>query len=255
MNLLKRFYQKFEILCLTFFVGGIIFPFYVVINYFSVGREHTILSCFIDQAIPFIPAWEYVYAFVYFAAFTPLTIIRSASYFRRIAFMYASVMIVGEIIFLLFPVMMIRVIPSGEGFVNWGINLNNYLDPPFNCFPSMHVGNAFCASFAIYNVHRFLGIISVVGAILIGLSTLFVKQHYVLDVMAGFLLSYVFYILWIKSYNLTGIPRQKVMRNPYWFLVGPALYLLAVFILFMLFKSGITIPKPPWEIPQNVIYQ
>lgn len=54
----------------------------------------------------------------------------------------------------------------GEGFAVWGLRALYRADPPCNCFPSLHVAHSFVSA-------------------LVAMSTVFIKQHYVLDVIAG----------------------------------------------------------------------
>ena len=47
---------------------------------------------------------------------------------------------------------------------------------------------SFVAALACYRVNRHLGLLAVLWAWLVGVSTLFTKQHYVVDVVVGALL-------------------------------------------------------------------
>jgi membrane-associated phospholipid phosphatase len=55
-------------------------------------------------------------------------------------------------------------------------------------------------------VHRGVGIAAALSASLIGLSTLFTKQHYILDVIAGILLACAAYVVFLRSYPRKEIP-------------------------------------------------
>ena len=67
-----------------------------------------------------------------------------------------------------------------------------------NCFPSLHVAHAFVSAFACWHVHRSVGVGLGVWAFLIGLSTLFTKQHYALDVIAGIVLASIAYGVFLR---------------------------------------------------------
>ena len=54
-------------------------------------------------------------------------------------------------------------------------------------------------------MHRGVGIAAALCASLIGVSTLYTKQHYVLDVMAGICLACVAYTVFLRNY-----PREEV---------------------------------------------
>ena len=77
----------------------------------------------------------------------------------------------------------------GDGFFAWTLALNYRLDPPLNCFPSLHVAWGFVAALCCHRVHRGVGVAALGWASLIAISTLYTKQHYVLDVVAGIALA------------------------------------------------------------------
>jgi membrane-associated phospholipid phosphatase len=73
----------------------------------------------------------------------------------------------------------------GEGFGAWGLRFLYGADPPRNCFPSLHVAVSFVSALAVGLVNREVGRWAIGSATLVALSTLFTKQHYVVDVLAG----------------------------------------------------------------------
>ena len=80
--------------------------------------------------------------------------------------------------FLLYPTMAPR--PAnviGEGFVPWSLRFLYSADSPYNCSPSLHVAHSFVSALPCYRLHRSVGIAAGVCASLIGVSTLFTKQH------------------------------------------------------------------------------
>jgi PAP2 superfamily len=62
-----------------------------------------------------------------------------------------------------------------------------------------------CTSLTCYRLHRTLGLAALVCASLVAVSTLFTKQHYVADVIAGLLLAAAAYLVILRGY-----PRQNV---------------------------------------------
>jgi membrane-associated phospholipid phosphatase len=57
-----------------------------------------------------------------------------------------------------------------------------------------------------YRVHRGVGIAAVLCASLVGVSTLYTKQHYILDVIAGVFLACVAYVVFLRSYPREATP-------------------------------------------------
>jgi membrane-associated phospholipid phosphatase len=72
-------------------------------------------------------------------------------------------------------------------------------DTPFDCFPSLHAAFSIVCFYAWYRyakinpnkITKSVAIISLILAIGIILSTLFVKQHYIADEIAGILLGWL----------------------------------------------------------------
>ena len=55
-------------------------------------------------------------------------------------------------------------------------------------------------------MHRGVGIATALCASLIGVSTLYTKQHYVVDVIAGLFLASVAYVAFLRSYPREAVP-------------------------------------------------
>jgi len=90
-------------------------------------------------------------------------------------------------------------------------------DQPYNDFPSLHA--SLSTIFAIHwlRVDRRVGVPIAIWAALIVLSTVFVKQHYVPDVVAGVLLGSV-----ASRWSLRWLAARRSARDPRASLVAPA---------------------------------
>ncbi len=182
---------------LLLYIGG-----YLVVNYLSVGREASTLELPLDRAIPFLPWFIIPYLLVYVVAFLPYFFIKDHIKFRSVALTYTITTLIAYTIFLLFPVIMNR--PSGISTHGIGavVGLIYVIDFPYNSFPSLHVMYAFLPAFMLLKDHKIAGSITLLVAILIAFSTVFVKQHYVLDVMGGIVLAGMGYLLFHKLTTL-----------------------------------------------------
>ena len=94
----------------------------------------------------------------------------------------------------------------GKGFAVWGLRFLYDADPPYNCCPSLHVAHSFVSALACYRVHRTLGFVAISCASLVGVSTLFTKQHYVADVIAGILLALAGYAVFLRADSRANVP-------------------------------------------------
>jgi membrane-associated phospholipid phosphatase len=160
----------------------------------------------LDRAIPLQPVWALIYGALYlFLILLPVFVVREDEHLRRTVWAYLSVWITAYVCFLVYPTMAPRGdTVVGDGFGVWGLRFLYGADPPYNCFPSLHVAHSFVSALTCYRVHREVGIVAIVSASLVAVSTLFTKQHYVADVVAGVLLALVAYGVFIH-----GLPRER----------------------------------------------
>ncbi|MCD8019229.1 MAG: phosphatase PAP2 family protein [Clostridiales bacterium] len=183
------------------------FPFYLAVFGYLEDRSTRvihIISCPLDEYIPFLPVFiiPYLFWFVYLLFAGLYLLFFEKEVFSRM--MYFG--IIGMTIFLvvswLWPNGLdIRptVLTGNDIFVR----LTKYVysvDTSTNVLPSIHVFNSVGACIALRESnlakkHPSVRHISFVASALIILSTMFVKQHSVVDVMAGLVLSYITYDL------------------------------------------------------------
>lgn len=182
-------------------------PFYIFIGEYTVGRTLHVPALAWDRALPVEPSWALVYGSLYlFLIVLPVFVVRQEDHMRRTVWAYLLVWITAYVCFLVYPTVAPRPASMmGGGFAVWGLRFLYWADPPTNCFPSLHVAHSFVSALACYPVHRRVGIVATGCALLVALSTLYAKQHYILDVVAGILLASVAYLLFLR-----GFPRERV---------------------------------------------
>ena len=199
----------------------LLIPLYVLIPEFLPPKTRYVPELALDRALPLIPSWAIVYGALYlFLILLPVFVIRQDGLIRRTVYAYLLIWITAYVFFfVVYPTAAPRPDKvSGEGFAVWGLRALYSADPPYNCFPSLHVAHSLVSALACSSVHRRLGIIAMLSAALVALSTLFTKQHYVLDVVAGGLLAFLAYTIFLRRYSSDRIP--EVDRR-----VAPALAL------------------------------
>ncbi len=184
-------------------------PLYVFIPNMAVDRAPHVPELPLDRLIPLKPDWALVYGALYlFLILLPVLSVRDDEHIRRTVWAYLVVWIAAYLCFLAYPTLAPR--PDeviGESFGAWGLRFLYSADPPYNCFPSLHVAHSFVSALTCSRLHRGVGAAAVISALLVAVSTLFTKQHYVLDVVAGMLLAYGAYAVFLRSY-----PRQLVVE-------------------------------------------
>ena len=191
-------------------------PVYFVIGELTRDRPTYAPDIALDRALSLQPVWMLVYgSLLVFVVLLPLLVVRQPELLRRAMQAYLMVMIVSYVGFLLYPTVAPR--PAqvlGDGFSAWSLRIAYSLDPPHGCFPSLHVAYSFVSALTCYRVHRGVGAGAGLWAALIGVSTLYTKQHYVADVIAGTLAAYVAYVLFLRSYPRDSVAESDRRRAP-----------------------------------------
>ena len=162
----------------------------------------------LDRVVPLQPAWALVYGALYlFLILLPVFVVRQEALIRRTVLAFLFVWIVAYVCFFLYPTIAPRPASvSGEGFIVWGLRFLYSADPPYNCFPSLHVAHSFVSALACYRVNPNVGIAATVCGLLVGISTVYTRQHYILDVLAGMLLAGVAYAVFLRRSPSQEIP-------------------------------------------------
>ncbi len=122
---------------------------------------------------------------------------KSNIYFNFIYSMIAGACI-SYFIFIIFPTHVPRPELSGNDVFTMLTKSIYDADPPYNCFPSMHVLYAFFCFIFLQKEFRgknFLKIINIFLFVVICASTVFTKQHYTPDILGGIVIGLLIYYL------------------------------------------------------------
>lgn len=191
-------------------------PLYVFIASVARTGQPSAPEIALDRAIPLQPVWAIVYGALYlFLILLPVFTVREEDHLRRTVWAYLLVWITAYVCFLLYPTIAPRTdTVSGDGFAVWGLRFLYDADPPYNCFPSLHVAHSFVSALTCYRVHREVGIVALVSAALVAVSTLFTKQHYIVDVLAGVSLALVANAVFLRGFPRAKTPKQNRRLAP-----------------------------------------
>lgn len=161
-------------------------PIYLVPNILFGERPGISLSVFVDPMIPFVPWMIFFYALIYILVFLPVFTIKHRAIFTRVIFGFLTCSLIALPFFIFLPVRVPRPgIPTQESIFYWGLAFNYVLDKPVNCFPSLHVANAVFATACCMRLSPRVGFWGAVGCVLIAISTLTLRQHFFVDLVAG----------------------------------------------------------------------
>ena len=157
---------------------------YVPINRFSIGRPAHRLFLPGEEGLPFLPAFEYFYLTGYFLPLLLVLYPPDARGLRRLVKAFALVLAVAYAAYLSFPVYLERPVFQPDSLATWLIALE-YRDPSYNHFPSLHVALG-CLVFLACRERLGRARLPLAGLVAgMCVSTLFVKQHYLVDVLFG----------------------------------------------------------------------
>jgi hypothetical protein len=176
-------------LVMALFLGG-----YFLVGRYTLGRARPFPLVFAwERELPLLPwmVFPYLLALVLpdFALFGWPDADRRG--FRRQALCYSVMHVVCFAIFVVYPVKADLRPPalSGDGASIRALAYYYEIDPPVNLFPSLHCANAALSAIMAYKISRRIGRLVAVGAGLVVLSVVLVKQHYVADAVAGIALA------------------------------------------------------------------
>lgn len=173
--------------------------FYALTNYFPLRPPGTMPSFPFESRIGIYPSTCWVYL-SYFALLVVTGLrLRKLAWAPRAAGAIAAVVTMSGVIFLAYPTMIHRPPVLGAGLSADLLRWVRALDPPNNCFPSLHVGLAFLCAMLQMRISLRLGLIVLLWATLIAASTLTTKQHYFLDVAGGGIVAGIGYALFFAG--------------------------------------------------------
>ncbi len=214
-----KFFKKYShawVLLYTF----IYMPWFTYLER-HVTKDYHLIHSSLDRHIPFVE--YFIIPYLLWFAFIAAVLIYffftdKIDFYRMTAFMFT-----GMTIFLI----VCTFYPNGQHlrphtFIrdNIFVDLVKLLyekDTPTNVLPSIHVFNSLSAMIAIAHSkalkkHRMVQISSYFLAVLIILSTVFLKQHSIIDVIAAFCMAGVIYpfVYAIQPKKVTGAAHQTV---------------------------------------------
>jgi membrane-associated phospholipid phosphatase len=164
-------------------IGAYQFYFWCQRNPLRPARE---LRLPLDDRIPFRPEWVWIYSFLYYPVILYTTwIVQSSREFVYVAVSFLGLLAMQMAFFLVFPVATPeawRAINGGRTWSERFLAFVQRIDARSNSFPSMHTSVATLT--ALY-LSPHVGLTAFAFPVVIGLSCLFTKQHYLVDLPAG----------------------------------------------------------------------
>lgn len=189
-------------------------PCYLILYFIAeqlITTDYWVSYCPLDDKIPFVPQFVIVYVLWY-----PLMIgsgfyllVKDPRAFIRYMYSVSIGLTMSLLICLLFPNgQNLRPELTADDLFSWILSRIYAADTNTNVLPSMHVVGTMAALFAWFDTkavtHKWIRPALVILGILINASTVLVKQHSFLDIIAGLILALV---VWVLVYRILPLPK------------------------------------------------
>ena len=157
----------------------------------------------IDLAVPFWPATGWLYVSLYLFLAWAFIRIHDLDHASRFLYACAFVQLTAAAVFFVLPTVYPRdlfPLPPGTDSLSQAlVDLVRRIDTPANCLPSLHVSTTVLCVAALAGERRDpIGAPWLALALLLPLSTLTFKQHYLVDAIAGLLLGALGFFLFFR---------------------------------------------------------
>lgn len=147
---------------------------------------HSAPVLLLDDMLPFVSSSIYIYLSQFVFLWLGFWFASNDQERSRCYYSYLFASLIATVVFIIYPTTM----PSLDAGSSYSIlfEMLYKIDVPYNCLPSLHTALAIIAAYHLSH-HKKVGKVSFIWAALIIISTLTTKQHTILDVIAGIVLS------------------------------------------------------------------
>ena len=182
---------------------------YQLVNRYPVFEPTELSMTWLDRAIPFVPELLPIYVSYLLYYFWTVARLESDRGVSRVFYATHLQLAVALVVFVLYPVRMPRELFYAGPAFNWADAFWRWFDAPNNCLPSLHAANVM----VLVQVNwrrpgRWAA--AAAGAAIIA-STLLVKQHYAVDLLAGGAV-YLVARAFLARLEITGVDAAGVAR-------------------------------------------
>jgi membrane-associated phospholipid phosphatase len=195
-------------------LAGFFSSLMVIINRLNLPGEihqvRTELDQIIPLVLPFVLAYLLYFPFVYGG--WGVIFLLSPKMFRPYAFAMMTIGLITGIVNITYNTYAARAFVEPTDFLARTLIWLYSLNQPTTALPSLHVSHSLCTGFFLSKIYPKLTGVWVTSVVLITLSTLFIKTHYLIDVVIsiflGLAVSLVVWTVWDK-----GITTRKLVRD------------------------------------------
>jgi membrane-associated phospholipid phosphatase len=168
---------------------GVLTAIYVRVNAATSGHSVATPLLPLESRIPLVAAAFPVYASLYFELGLPIVLLRTWRAFVRMQTACLLACLVACVVYMLLPMSYPRPQLAAHGVAQGWLVHHWEVDGPACTFPSLHVTLAWLLAFSLGARSRRWRMAWWLNALFISISTLLVKQHYLVDVAGGIALA------------------------------------------------------------------
>jgi membrane-associated phospholipid phosphatase len=186
---------------------------FILLEMLNEGKQFHLVHCFIDDIIPFnewfvIPylTWHPLIAIVLL-----YTLVCETENFRKLSKYFILTFTVTIVIYLIYPTCLElrpETVPM-VSILSYIVKFIYTVDTPENVSPSLHIIGMFGMFFWSWDARGKLGlfwkIIMVIATVLIVMSTMFIKQHSVVDVVVALPVAFIGWLLCFRGKEMEDI--------------------------------------------------
>jgi len=194
LMMLKKYADK---IVFAIFVLQITLIYKLIQVYFPTG--HVFNMPFIDNNVPFLSVFAVPYLLYVAVLILPFAMtFKNKKHMLALSSSFLFSSLVCNIFYVLFPIIVIMPEILTSTIFNRLVLFIYSIDGVTNCFPSEHVTFSILSNLCMVNIRKKIAYYMIPATALVVIATLFIKQHYVPDVLAGMVLAFLSFLVFKK---------------------------------------------------------
>lgn len=190
---------------------------YMTSNHIHIFTPQLLPMSWFDNAVPFIPETVWIYTSEYYLFLTVYLLCKDMENLNRYAYAFLAQQTISVIIFWLWPTTYPRdlfPLPQDlDGLTYYVFSSLRMADNPASCAPSLHVSSVYLSSYMFLKEQRGKFPFFFFWATAIAITTLTTKQHYLIDVVTGFLMSVTIYWIFGTLFSYHPIATESEQKR------------------------------------------